>query len=288
MEKEKPQYSQNYEYVLRQPKELLVICIISDIVFLIFICGFISILDENTVIGLLIFIAFFILGIGLTIYAVSWRCFVGRDTMTFCCPFLPVKVVKFYEITRVTYTENRTTGYGSGRKTLTGYRNKKKIFEFFDNMAGFELLHYQLDQSGKIEKRELKEEFTLKNTKRDMFSDVFGVVFFGGIFIACCFSKEEEIGLFYIIFFACATLMYAVNLISKLLWRVKVSYYTIEIRNSFGISRSYFIKDISKVKEERNHIVLFAGDGKIAKISKDCENFIFLQTRLDYEKKSVY
>ena len=64
------------------------------------------------------FYCFFMLGIGLTIYGVSWRCFMGRDTMTFCCPFLPVKVIKFYEITRVTYTENRTTGYGQNASPL--------------------------------------------------------------------------------------------------------------------------------------------------------------------------
>lgn len=119
-----------------------------------------------------------------------------------------------------------------------------------------------------------------------MFSAVFGVVLFGGMLIAICVTKEIGRKAFYIIFFACATLFYVDDMIKELLWRVTVSYQTIEIRNGYGISKSYFIKDISRVKEESHNIVLFVGNKKIAKISKDCENFILLQTRLDYEKKS--
>ena len=281
-------YSQNFEYgyVMRQSKEFLVICIIADIASLIFIFGSVFILDTNIEIALLIFGTFFVLGIGLTIYAVAWRCVIEGETMTFYCPFLPVKAIKLYELTRVTYTENRTGGYGTGKKMLTGYRDKKKVFEFLDDMVGFELFYYQLYQLGKIEKNELKDEFVLKNTKRNMFSAVFGVVLFGGMLIAICVTKEIGRKAFYIIFFACATLFYVDDMIKELLWRVTVSYQTIEIRNGYGISKSYFIKDISRVKEESHNIVLFVGNKKIAKISKDCENFILLQTRLDYEKKS--
>ncbi len=288
MQKQQRRHSQNYEYgyVMRQSREVLAIGIISDIVWLLAVIGVIFTLDENTEIALLIFGAFFLLGIGLTIYAIAWRCVVEGESMTFYCPFLPVKVIKFYELTRVTYRENRTGGYGTGRKMLTGYRGKKKVFEFLDNVAGFELLHYQLCQLGKIETNELKEEFVLKNTKSNIFSAAFGAVLFGGMLILCCVLKEEEIGAFYIIFFACATLVNVDWLMNELLWRVTVSYQTIEIRNSHGYKKSYFIRDISRVKEESNHILLFVGDKKIAKISKDCENFILLRTRLDYEKKS--
>lgn len=106
--------------------------------------------------------------------------------------------------------------------------------------------------------------------------------------VAFCVTKEEGSKVFYIIFFACATLINVEWLMNELLWRVTVSYQTIEIRNSYGYKKSYFIRDISRVKEESNHILLFVGDKKIAKISKDCENFILLRTRLDYEKKSSY
>ena len=136
-------YSQNFEYgyVMRQSKEFLVICIIADIASLIFIFGSVFILDTNIEIALLIFGTFFVLGIGLTIYAVAWRCVIEGETMTFYCPFLPVKAIKLYELTRVTYTENRTGGYGTGKKMLTGYRDKKKVYEFLEDMVVLELFY---------------------------------------------------------------------------------------------------------------------------------------------------
>lgn len=76
-------YSQNFEYgyVMRQSKEFLVICIIADIASLIFIFGSVFILDTNIKIALLIFGTFFVLGIGLTIYAVAWRCVIEGESL---------------------------------------------------------------------------------------------------------------------------------------------------------------------------------------------------------------
>lgn len=271
-------------YTMRQPKEFFILCVMVTIGYLIFIVLLCFSLDERTVYLLLMFLCGFIVEIGLCIYALLWRGVVEEDTITFYNPFWPTKAIKFCEITTVKYTENRTAGYGSGRKVLTGYRDKKKIFEFYDNVIGFDLLYIQLYYLGKIEKNELKEEFTLKNKKGDMVSSVFSVVLFGGLLIALCVSKDEEIEPVYVILSACFTLFCAIDLINKLLWKVTVNYNTIQIRNSFGKSEKYLIREITDVKEERHHLVLYIEDKKVAKISKDCENFLFLQERLLYEK----
>lgn len=271
-------------YTMRQPKEFFILCVMVTIGYLIFIVLLCFSLDERTVYLLLMFLCGFIVEIGLCIYALLWRGVVDEDTITFYNPFWPTKVIKFCEITTVKYTENRTAGYGSGRKVLTGYRDKKKIFEFYDNVIGFDLLYIQLYYLGKIEKNELKEEFTLKNKKGDMVSSVFSVVLFGGLLIALCVSKDEEIEPVYVILLACFTLFFAIDLINKLLWKVTVNYNTIQIRNSFGKSEKYLIREITDVKEERHYLVLYIEDKKVAKISKDCENFLFLQERLLYEK----
>lgn len=270
-------------YVMCQPVELFVICVLATIGDFIFVVMGIVIIDRDTIYGLLIFVVGLFVGSGLSIYALLWRCVVGEDFMTFYTPFLPVKTIKFYEITKVTYRENRTNGYGGGKKVLTGYRNKKKIFQFYDNIIGFDLLYEQLCLLGKIESGQLKEEFSLRETKGNILRVVFGVVMFGGVFLAFCICNDDEIQPFYYIAFAGITLFYLIDLICILLWRVTVDYNTIHIRNSFGRTITFAIRDITKVQEQQNHIVLYVGDKKIVKISKDYENYLLLQERLMYE-----
>lgn len=89
-------------------------------------------------------------------------CIVKADTMTFNCPLLPAKEIKIYEITSVEYIENRLTGYGE-KKALVAYSNKKKMFEIFDDVIGFQSLYYHFYQRGKIVRGELKEEFSVNN-----------------------------------------------------------------------------------------------------------------------------
>lgn len=270
-------------YVMCQPVEFFVISVLIAVGHFIFVVMGIVIIDRYTIYGLPIFMIGLFVGSGLSIYALLWRCVVGEDSMTFYTPFLPVKTIKFYEITKVTYRENRTYGYGGGKKVLTGYRNKKKIFQFYDNIIGFDLLYEQLRLLGKIESVQLKEEFSLRETKGNILRVVFGVMMFGGIFLAFCICNDEEIQPFYYIAFAGITLFYLIDLICVLLWRVTVNYNTIHIRNSFGKTITFAIRDITKVQEQQNHIVLYVGDKKIVKISKDYENYLLLQERLMYE-----
>ena len=311
--KRPPLQTEKGSYVMRESVEPFLLGIFCTIGNFIFVVMFIFILDKYTVCGLLIFMIGVIAGVGISIYALLWRCVVGIDSMTFYSPFLPVKVVKFHEITTVKYAEKRTGGYGGGKKFLTGYRNEKKVFEFDEDMVGFDLLCRQLAMMGKIRCRQskednlemgrmdpgqpkeffsmigviessrMKEDFSVTATRRDILSAVFGVVLFGGFFIACLVCRDETIGTFYVIVFALFTLLGLTELIPALLWRITVNYNVIHIRNSYGRTESYDFREITMIKEQKNHIILYAGEKKIVKVSKDYKNFTLLQERLRYE-----
>ena len=275
-------------YVMRQSKFFLVLSIICTIGHFAFVVMCIAILGEyiiGEICGMLVFLVGLIMGVGLSIYALLWRCVVKADSMTFYCPFLPVKVIKFYEITKVEYAENRTAGYGGGRKFLKVYCKKKKVFEFYDDMIGFDRLYYQLYQLGKIMKNELKDEFCLRYKKGDIARAVFALVFFGGILIAGFWALIEGGGLdpIYMLLSLCLALYSLIDLIGKLRWKVTVSYGTIQIRNSFGGIEKYSIREITEAHEEKHHIILYTINAEIGKISKDCENCLLLQERLTYE-----
>lgn len=78
------------------------------------------------------------------------------------------------------------------------------------------------------------------------------------------------------------------NTISTLLWKVTMDFHTISIRNYLGITRTYEIRQISKVLELENHIVLYAGEKKVAKIAKSSKNFSYLFERLLRTEAEIY
>lgn len=270
-------------FVMHQSVELLVISVLSTIGYFIFVVMWIAVIDRYTIYGLPIFMIGLVTGSGLSIYALRWKCVVGIDSMTFYPIFLPVKTIKFYEVTKVTYTENMTYGYVGRKKILTGYCNKKKVFELYENVIGFDLLYRQLFFMGKIERGQLKEEFTVRETNGNIARDVFSVMLFGGMLLAFCIQREEELTPFYYIAFAALTLFCLIELIGTLLWRVTVDYSTIRIRNSFGRTVTFTIREITRVQEQQNHIILYVGDKRIARIFKGYENYLLLQERLMHE-----
>lgn len=275
-------------YVMRQSKTFLVLSIMISIGHFAFVVMCIAILDTYIVAelcGMLIFVIGLITGVGLSIYALLWRCVVKADSMTFYCPFLPVKVIKFYEITKVEYAENRTAGYGGGKKFLRGYCKKKRVFEFYDDMIGFDRLYDQLYQLGKIMKNELKDEFCLRYKKGDIVRAVFALVFFGGLLIAefWVWVKEGELDTICMLLSLCFASYSLIDLINKLRWKVTVSYDTMQIRNSFGGIEKYLIQEIVEAHEEKHDIILYTINSGIGKISKDCENFLLLQEWLIYK-----
>ncbi len=69
--------------------------------------------------------------------------------------------------------------------------------------------------------------------------------------MACCLEeREDELTPFYYIAFAALTLFCLIELIGTLLWRVTVDYSTIHIRNSFGRTVTFTIREITRVQEQ--------------------------------------
>lgn len=272
-------------YVMRQSKGVFVICIFITAGHFLFVAISVILLDESIMAALICMLLFsvgLIAGIFLSTYALLWRCVVKADTMTFNCSFLPAKEIKIYEITTVKYVENRVTAYGE-KKALVAYCNKKKMFEIFDDVIGFQLLYYHFYQLGKIMRGELKEEFSVKTNKEDIFVTLFALVFFGGIVIGVLIFEKESLSSVYIVAIMCMALFFLFDLIYKLLWKVTINFDTIQIRDSFGKSETYSIQDITKFQEKGSYIFLYTGTIQIAKISKNSENFQLLQERLRYE-----
>lgn len=271
--------------VMRQSKGVFAICIFITVGFFLFVAVSVILLDESIMAALICILLFsigLIGGIYLSIYALLWRCVVKVDTMTFYCPFLPAKEIKIYEITTVKYVENRVTAYGE-KKALVAYCNKKKIFEIFDDVIGFQLLYYHFYQLGKIMRGELKEEFSVKTNKEDIFATLLSLVFFGGVLIGVLIFEKESLNSVYMVAIMSMTLFCLFDLVYKLLWKVTINFDTIQIRDSFGKSETYSIQDITKLQEKGNYIFLYTGTIQITKIPKNSENFQLLQERLRYE-----
>lgn len=267
-------------YVIYYPKAFFVFFVIGTVIMYAAVILNIMILDPYTAYGLPLILGFFILSIGGAVDTLLWRCVVKENIMTFHTLFWPVRTVNFYEITKVKYTERDIACLGRAR-ILTGYHNKKKAFEIWDYLVGFELFHHQLRQYGKIERTGFKEEFTLRNTDDDIFGSILAVVFLGAIWIMIAAVNDGSLEeMFYWAIWTCITLIGGAYFLKTIMWRVNVTYDAIRFRKLFARDQRYFIREITGIQEKESSIILYAGDKKIAEIFRNCKNFIFLQERL--------
>lgn len=235
---------------------------------------------DLSIFGFLCFYFFFVLfGVYICIIGVLWRGVLTTDTLTFYTPFLPVKKIELYEITSVKYTENRTGAYGTGRKVLEGYRQQKKLFYVDESYKGFDLLHYFFEESGKIERIPLVENFSVTATKDDIIRSIIVFLYFFVLWVLMLWVRNE-IELFFQILVTLMMLYFFAKIIAISLWKVTLDYYTLSVRNSFGIVKTYEIRQITGIIEEKTRIVLCAGDREIVSISKKLKNFDYLMERL--------
>lgn len=248
----------------------------------------ICVCDMDTVFYVLIvFVPMVFAGIYLCWYGMVGKIVIEENALIFYRPLFPVKKILFSEISVVRYSEIRTTGYDSGRKKLDGYHNGKKLFSIDENIEKFEVFYSLFAELNKIERGTLKEEFVIKAPKRNVFSNVFMVVFFGGCFIAMLLWEGEEPESIYGILLAAFTLLGLWELSETLLWRVSVTYNTVSVRNNLGKIKTYPFREITYAKEEKNHIILYSDRRKIVKICKDYENVALLWERLKREESRL-
>lgn len=234
---------------------------------------------------LFLFLAF--MGTYLSICCMLEVILLESDSFTIVRPLFPAKRIRFCELTRIRYYENRILGYGCGRKVLDGYMNTKKVFSIDESFRGFGYLYSLFKKTGKLERPQIKEEFVVFEIRENIINDVLGVVFFGGMAVVTALFKDEVEPIF-CIFFICLTLLCISGLIENLLWKVTVTYGTIYIRSKRGWVSAYGFREITSVIEETNHIILYSGEKKILRVFKDFKNFELLRNRLEAEHIPFY
>ena len=283
----------NIIFIMTSPRETFFIGI-ACIIF--FGAGAVYFIVDFSIVGFLCFYFFFVLfGLYECIMGLLWRGVIATDSLTFYTPFFPIKKIKLHEITHVKYAENRTGAYGTGRKMLVGYHQQKKLFYVDESYKGFEFLHYFfegdwepehipsgetfLGESGKIERIPFVENFSVTATKGNVIRSVISFLFFFVLWVLM-FWARDELELFYQIALTLMMLFFLSDMAAILLWKVTLDYHTLTFRNSFGIVKTYEIRQITGIIEERDHIILYMGRQKIVKISKDLQNFNYLLERL--------
>ncbi|MBD5458588.1 MAG: hypothetical protein HDR27_08475 [Lachnospiraceae bacterium] len=225
-----------------------------------------------------------------------WEIKVETDALTIYRPPLPRKYIKFHDITNVRYVEDRLLGQFGAKTRLFFYHNEKKLFDVGDSMSGFYQLLETFASKGKLERgylkadgielNEFREEFSVRETDSNKIRAAVCLAFFGGIFIAMIINWEELLEeasnseLFCYAVCLLSALMGLTDFLNAMLRKITVTYRTISIRNSIGRVKTYSIEEITEVVEKENFIILFRGDKKIAKISKDDKNFALLEERL--------
>lgn len=225
----------------------------------------------------------FMLGaIYFCIYVIFWRCVIRIDSLTFYIPLLPPKEIKFHEITLVKYVDNETPLHTPNEKVLVGYHKHKKLFFIEENTKGFPLLYDLLLQYKKIERIPVVEEFAVTCPRSDVMRGVFSFLGFA-ILTVLTLWKHVELELPYLIILIAMTLLFLLEMLRVLLWKITVDYQTISIRNSLGITRTYTLHEITRIEERGSYILLYSAKKKLAKIAKDSNHFAYLMARFQRE-----
>lgn len=231
--------------------------------------------------------------------ALLWRCVIKEDSLTFYNPLLPTKEIKFYEIDFVHFTDN-SLSLISGGKTLVAYRGKKKLFTIPEDTSGFSFLCALLYEYGKLEyiphpsatKEPLAhipvvESFSITKATEEIVRSVVGDALLIPV-SAYILWDRTEFELIYQIIAVVFLILCLDDLFQTLSWKVTVDYRTISIRYFIGIVKIYDIREITKVEEQKVHIILYAGEKKIAKIAKESQNFEYLFERLMRTEAEIY
>lgn len=240
---------------------------------------------EETSSRLVAFLFFYfamLMAVYLCIYLLLWRCVIQTDSLTFYTPLLPPREIKFHEITLVKCIDNTTLFHTPCEKALVGYRRHKRLFFIEENTKGFYLLYNLLLQHGKMERIPIIEEFAVTCPRSDVMRGVLSFLGFA-ILSALVIWKHVELELPYIIILIAMTLLFLFDMFRVLLWKITVDYQKISVRNFLGITRTYTLREITRIEERDSYIILYSTKKKLAKIAKDSEHFVSLMERFRRE-----
>lgn len=240
---------------------------------------------EETDLWIVLFLMFYLFMLGTIyscVYILFWRCVIKADSLTFYIPLLPPKEIKFHEITLVKCIDNETLLHAPNEKALVGYRRHKRIFFIEGNTKGFPLLYDILKENGKLERIPVKEEFAVTCPKSDVLRSVVIFLLFA-ILSVLALWMHVELELPYLIILIVMTLVFLCDMLHVLLWKVTVDYQNIAVRNFLGITRTYALREITRMEERDGCIYLYSAKKKLAKIAKDSDNFAYLMERFREE-----
>ena len=252
---------------------------------------------DGELVAFAIFLAFTLLSVFGWLVCLLWEIRVDRETLTFYRFPLPVKQIRFIEITNVRFVEKLVKGPMEGRMHLIGYGNGKKLFDIDGDMENSERLfqwfeserHPQwayLKENGKEELFEVRESFsvteTLANRLRAVFFFVLGAGLYVGLLVCLEQLRQEDPDyyLFYILGSFVFLAVSAEELLRAMMWKLNVSYRTIQIRNTLGGTYSFSFDDIAALEAKEHYILLYVNGRKPVKVWMSYTNYALLVERL--------
>ena len=231
--------------------------------------------DTNMLYAIVLFLGFALFESAMVVYLILWRAVVEDGAIIIYSWGVREKKVKFYEITSIKEVKDAGT-----KDRLTAYIGRKMIFELDEDVIGFDFLYEKLQEAGKIQYTDIKESFVVARSKGDIARAVFGALFLDGMVVAILVLGVENLEFIYrvgLIFFA---IIFTINLVNELLWRVTVTYSHIYIRNGCGMEKAYSLREITCVKQESARAMLFVGKKKIVMVGAGDNNYSVLLERL--------
>lgn len=266
-------------------------------------------------VALLIFLGFAFLELAGYFCTMFWMIAVNEEAgilVYYRPPFRPLKIL-IPEITRIQILENRLNSPEQYRV----YRSGKKLFEITDMMLGYRRLREYLERTaetagesglydhapnvgkrckiergymraGVVELAEHKEEFTVtetaaKKARSGITTLVVLVLDFLLIFNWDAWMGEDPQYLFCVVGGVFAAVVCMSDFIPTALFKISVSHHEISVRKGIRREVVYTMREISKVETKGNFIVLYMGGKRVAKVSKECKNAVYLAEWLDRE-----
>lgn len=290
------------------------------VMFLCFAAGSLFVLDGNQLaVALLIFLGFVCLEMAAYFCTMFWMIVVNEETGILIYYRPPLRALKIHisEVTRIQILENRLNSPEQFR--IKVYRGEKKLFEVTDMMQGFGWLREYLEKAtgiagetgfydydstvgknykiekgylraGEVELAKYKEAFTVTATTVQKVWSGIATLLLLAMDALFAINREEWSGEDSWFFFCFAavlfmTVMSMSDFIPKVLFRISVSRHEISIRRGIRKEVVYTKREITKVKTKGNFIVLYMGGRRLAKVSKEYKNAIFLAEWLDGENE---
>ena len=261
-------------YTVRLSKSTLVVGFITSLTFAMPLVLNLLFPDEKSEwVSIVVPGLFFLMGIFLIFYYLTWRIDINQNKITVYCPFKKVLQTSFNEISLVRQNDEE----------IIVYIEDKKAFSVDKNALGLELLVYRLYDLGKLEATKSKNWFVVKQSKMTLVIGLYGVLFSGGSFVYMTFWQKVTTNavVYLLMSLAFVSSLFFINYYRR--WRMDVELSTIQFRPALGSKKDFYFRDITKVHAQEGCIVLYVGNKNKIKVSESCEGYPILIEKLSSE-----